>query len=162
MRLSLPALAAAATLAVSSLAASATSFTFNYTTGADTASGSFDATYESTGRYLLTSISGVRDGISISSLAPVTFGNNDNVLDLNSPTLVDFEGISFVTADGTRYNVYASATGLRETRTGYDDGVLITDGSVNLAPVPEPSALALIGSGTLAAAGVMRRRMLRS
>ena len=163
MRLSLLSLAAAATLATSTLAASASTFAFTYTTGADTASGVFDAVYQGTGNYLVTSLAGTRDGISISSLDAIgVFGNNDNILSLNTPFLVDFSGISYQTVDGAQFNVYASSTGLRETRTGFDDGALITNGSLQLAPVPEPSSLALIGSGTLAAAGALRRRMARS
>ena len=162
MRPSLLSLAAAAALAASTLAASASTFVFSYTTGSDTASGIFDAIPEGSGNYLLTLVSGSRDGVAISSLDPVgTFGNNDNLLNPNNPYLVDFSGISYQTVDGGQFNVYASSTGLRETTTGFDDGALITNGSVNLAPVPEPSSLALIGSGTLAAAGVMRRRMAR-
>ncbi len=138
----------------------ADTFSFSYTAPSVTASGTLDATDQGNGQFLITSIQGMQNGIDIASLDNVNgFAGNDNLLFPSNSSPVDYSGLSFTTTDGTQFNVYASDGFTRETVTGYDDGA---NGVLSLSPVtptPEPSALALLGSGTLAAAGALRRRL---
>ncbi|MBV8443908.1 MAG: hypothetical protein JO312_25705 [Hyphomicrobiales bacterium] len=132
--------------------------------------------------YLATSISGVRNGQTITSLVPVAgFADNDNVVYPTSPNL-DFAGLAFASG-GSDYNIYFGAWGLTngplnsfppsldgyaECRvTGVDcdvsSGPLATQQLVSwslTAVVPEPAewTLLLVGFAVVGVAGYARGR----
>ena len=156
--------AAAALLSVS-LAAHADTFNFSYTGTGISASGTFTGGLTGqAGVYSITSITGSRNGRAISGL-----DNNDAFADqllyfpattvsgvLLNPTYVDNDGIAFF-VDGIDYNIFSSVT--RPTVVENDLGPAI-DLSVSraIAVTPEPSSLALLGTGILGVAGVLRKR----
>ena len=60
------------------------------------------------GQYLATSLTGTRDGLSLSLLSPGTFPTSapNNNLVLTTAPYLDFSGISFADSSGTDYNFY--------------------------------------------------------
>jgi PEP-CTERM motif len=185
------ALTAAAGLA--SNVASAHTYHFSYTTmdgvsasgtivTSNTPTGPFDTCPECNNSpgFLATSISGMRNGQTITGLVPVAgFADNDNVVYPTSPNL-DFAGLAFASG-GSDYNIYFGAWGLTngpfntfppsldgyaECRvTGVDciaTGSLATQPLVawSLTAVPEPAqwTLLLIGFAVVGSAGYALRR----
>lgn len=153
-------LASAAALIATAAPALADTFSFSYSAPSITTSGTLQATDQGNGQFLITSIQGSQNGMDIASLDGANvFGSNDDLFFPSGSTVVDFSGFSFTTTDGTQYNIYSSDGYIRESTTGYDDGA---NGSLSVTPTtptPEPSALVLLGSGTLAAFGAMRRNL---
>jgi hypothetical protein len=109
-------------------------------------------------------VNGVTDQIS-GVLAVGNFpadGPNDNLLyfpELSSPEgAFDEFGVSFKLADDAgKLNLFLS-DGEDLKLTGGKQNEQI--GEISVAPVPEPGALALFGTGTLGLAGLVRRRLL--
>ena len=140
--------------------ANADTFAFSYSYDGVFASGSFDADPLAPGQVLITSITGQRNGVEIASLdAPGTFGDNDNLLSFPDEPYLTFSGVSFQDADGLNYNLYFDQESYRESLDGYTTGVpmILTIESIPEA-VPEPSSLALLGSGLLGSLSLVRRR----
>jgi hypothetical protein len=137
----------------------ADSFSFSYTGSGVTASGMFTTNPLSGGSYLITAITGNRNGQSMTLLPLNFFDGNDNRLFPGSPTL-DFSGFSF-TAGGVNYNVYFNSfaccggtTAYYETSTETVLGTQISFAS----SVPEPSSFVLLVSGLVAIGWGIRRR----
>ncbi len=170
--------------------AGAAVFDWSYTVGGLTASGTLDANLISPGEYLVTSISGNRDGVPITGLAGLeAYAENDNnIFFPSSPSFLDFSGLSYVlnTASPNAFNVYYDASNIdpyacRTSGAGYCEigpGVL---GTTGLGPptdtisavsgfslvgpinvVPEPSTWALLMLGFLGMGWVALRRATRT
>jgi hypothetical protein len=138
----------------------ADSFSFSYTGSGVTASGTFTTNSLSGGSYLITAITGTRNGQSMTLLAPLAFDGNDNLLFPTSP-LLDFNGFSFA-AGGVNYNVYFNSFACCGGTTTYYEtstpGVLGTQVNFS-ASVPEPSTFVLLVSGLAAIGWGVRRKI---
>jgi hypothetical protein len=154
-------------VAVFSTSAYADSFTFSYTGSGITASGILQTDSLVSGSYLITGLTGTRNGSAMTLLAPNAFAANDNLIFQSEPRL-DFAGFSYV-AGGTNYNVYYNtppccngAVDYYETTVSGNLGQQIR---FSMSAVPEASSLALLASGLglIGFVGVMRfRKTLRS
>ena len=84
-----------------------TTDTLHFPTGFSSASGQLTATDQGGGIFLATGITGLWNGETITGLlSPLAFLDNDNLLLPSAPKVLDFAGISFLTADNTKVNVF--------------------------------------------------------
>src|SRR5271166_6136972 len=109
-------IAAVAGAASTSQLANATVFDWSYTNGAPpagggiTASGMLDATPDGGGVYTVTSITGNRNGVTITGLA--TYAEDDNLVYADAADLygvgahVDYPGLAYSVAGGSVFNIY--------------------------------------------------------
>jgi hypothetical protein len=144
----------------------ASTFDFTFSGSGISASGTLTATLVSGDQFLVTSLSGMQNGMSMTLLAPGTFGMNDNELFSSAPYL-DLQGIGF-SIGSVDYAIYYSA-GLDEyfecNNSGSSScpegsGTQIQFGS--LMATPEPGSLLLLGTGLLGLAPLLRRRFVRA
>lgn len=144
----------------------ADTFAWSYTGDGVNASGTFTTDPISGGTYLITGITGQRNGEIITGLS--TFGGANNLL-YTVFAYFDIFGLSYV-AGGTAYNVYGTGQvpgpGVGEVPIeGYFSldpvphtvNTELTNLSITrLGEVPEPSSFFLVSSGV--AAALLRRR----
>jgi len=145
-------------LSLSSAPALADSFNFDYSGAGITASGvltttSFDP---SIGGYLITDVTGQRNGTSISMLLPPnTFAGNDNLLFATSPYL-DGAGWAYEAGGGTYYDAFSIAPGgyfeqssqTPSAATSLTSFIITPSSPPPPTPVPEPSeAMAIVVMG---------------
>ena len=153
------------------LYANSTTFTFSF---ADTATngtvisagGSLMATLVSGNEFVVTSISGMQNGFAMTLLPPGAFDSNDNKVFSSGPFL-DLGGVSFV-SNGVDYNIYYNAatnsyfecnSNTNGNACSPGQGLPITGNLTEVATVPEPGTLMLMGSGLIGLAGMARRKL---
>jgi hypothetical protein len=163
-------LLSAGVLVLSSMAANATSLLWDFSYAGTGVTASGQLTTDSVlngGAYLVTGISGQRNGESILALTPAGTVNTSggalfsNNLLYPAPPVLDYAGITFQTLSGY-FNLCFAGSGCGSS--GYQDinGQTLAFTPVNLTvtQVPEPATLGLMGLGLLGLGLIRRKKAL--
>ncbi len=174
---------AAAILLSASFAARADSLDFTFGNSSNSFSGSgvlTTGTLEAPGEYSIASVTGTVETAANGSnlvinsiLAPGSFPTisngdsfpaNDNVLFVtNGVGSLDGNGLSFILSNGAQINLYnpdgSADDALLERANGTDVFEDVPISITAVAPIPEPSSFALLCTGLVGVAGVVKRRL---
>ncbi|GET41407.1 PEP-CTERM sorting domain-containing protein [Microseira wollei] len=168
---------AAGMVMASSPASAAQLYNFSYSgTGIDaTGTLTLGAPGTDPGSFLITGITGERNGVAITSLLPVgsypvgsdpVTGDpavpNDNLFFPNQDIKLSFAGFSFQTVDGNKYNPYYDAE-VKSYRECSTTGCAVEDPKVTFTStaVPEPaSVLGLVAFGALGATLTRKKKLV--
>ena len=162
VRLALCALAAALAAAPHP-ARAALLWNWTYTAPAIAAAGTFTTTDapDAQGNYLITAISGARNGITISALTPPGEEIPGNAVDdlISAQGLLTKSGFGFEMADGTYANPFF-LNGYLEVYTqppftGFTEGPI----TFSATQIPEPATAPLFLAAALSLAAIARRRV---
>jgi len=126
------------------------------------------ATEQSTGVWLLTSLTGTQAGMSLTLLGPGTYGYNDNIVDYPAnPALVTGFGVASMNSTES-FDIYynPSAPGITYWEcdsnstncASYGNGSQLTSFSITPGSLPEPNSIVVLSSGLIAFVGVFRRK----
>ncbi len=161
------AFAALALACVSSTAALADTFSFNFGTAGVSAfngSGTLTGTLTAPGQFLITSVTGTTNtgnGTNrvISGIDGLnTFEGNDNILYMTTGSFFfDDGGLSYSLANGAMVNLFLGSGEILERTSG---ATVSQSAPISVTAVtPEPGTLLLMGTGMLGTLGVLRRRV---
>ena len=134
--------------------ANSVTFDFSISGVGIAANGTLTANLLSGNQYLVTSITGMHNGVDMWLLGSGIYGGNDNEISSLAPFLT-LAGLGFVTTDGTfGYNVYFDpGVGYFECSSALTrclapgSGEPVQFSLRELSQVPEPGTLMLLGSG---------------
>jgi hypothetical protein len=166
-------------LAVCTLAIGAPAFadtySWTYSGGSDSGSGTLTTTALSGGQATILGVSGTFNGDSITGLLSTdtccSAPANDNILYYPATPYLDVQGIGFGFMAGAEdVNIYFCGAGctlgsgysvLSAPAAGAPNGFTLTsqDGAFNITPTPEPATLALLGSGFFGLFVARRKRV---
>ncbi|HEY0162082.1 MAG TPA: PEP-CTERM sorting domain-containing protein [Edaphobacter sp.] len=172
-----------AAFALTTLAAHADTFSWSLTAAGDPSLGYFPETGNGTitatqtgvtvsgaTQWEISSITGTIGGNGILGLTD--YLGNDNFLYANDLSLLDPNGFSVETSNGELINIFSFYNPGSVVVPGNNFGESISDqgfagvGTFSVqaqnSPVPEPSTFLMLGTGLAGAAGVLRRRFVRS
>ena len=146
--------------------ANSVTFDFSFSGTGITGTGSLTATLVSGNQYLVTAISGMQNGFAMTLLAPGSYASNDNILFSTKPNVDEF-GLAFTLSNGaTDYNIYFDPAlnqtfecNSTEGTCNLGVGTAISGTVTQVATVPEPGSLILLGSGLLGLTGIVRRKL---
>lgn len=161
-----PLLSSLALLGALAIPAAAHADTFNFSatgaSGSFSGSGTFTASPQGGGEYLISAITGT--GVT-GLIAPGDFHGNDNLLFPTSTPTLDSHGFSFTDVNGPDHysvNIFNNGSGYFAYLDDEDNFTQTVPVSFSLASAatPEPSAFILFGTGMLCLAGMTRRKFL--
>jgi hypothetical protein len=160
-----------AALPSTSALADTLTFDFSFTSTKVNGTGTLTAVSDGTNQYLINGITGTTDTGNgtdrpiTSLLGPNMFpvdGLNDNLLTFSTTSdaySLDEFGVSYELQNGAKINLFDAFghEGLQlNNASPVDASITITP---EASPVPEPESLALLGTGVLGLAGIVRRRL---
>jgi hypothetical protein len=157
MRISL--LLAACVVALAPSAAASTLFNLSYTAEGVSALLNLTTTNNGDGSYLVTGVTGTRNGVSVDGVVgPGASGFiYDNLLFPAATPIVNYYGILY-SAGGVNYNLYSSNGYLEDHYSPGGSLVTAHNLAVSLSQTPEPAGFVLIATGLLGVGCLRRRR----